>query len=480
MKFIRLIIYQCLIAFVLVFGISGCTKLVTVSSPATSVTDASVYSADATAIAVLTGLYIQLSQTQYFSPGGLPTLSEYAGLSADELTLWSGANNPNSLAYYTNTLSVSAGGTEYWGLNYGNIYTCNAAIEGLTSSTTLTPSVKQQLLGESKFMRAFYYFYLVNLYGDLAVPLTTNYTSNENLPRASIAEVYMQIIADLKDAQNLLGSDFLDATLLNQSPQRIRPTKWAATALLARAYLYSGNWAGADSAASSVIGNAQFSLTSLDSVFLANSSETIWSLQPVTTGITNTQDGELFILPSSGPNSAIPNPVYLSNGLLDNFETGDQRRINWVDSVTVGTDTFYYPFKYKVNAQDTAVVEYLMMLRLGEQFLIRAEAEAEGAGNGLSAAIADLNVIRNRAGLNNTTASTQADILAAILHERQVELFTELGQRWFDLKRTKAIDAVMNLACSVKGTTWNTNQQLYPLPLLDIQEDPKLTQNPGY
>ncbi len=106
---------------------------------------------------------------------------------------------------------------------------------------------------------------------------------------------------------------------------------------------------------------------------------------------------KLFILPASGPD---PNsrPVYLSNNLLNSFEPGDIRRSEWVDSVISGHITYYYPFKYKVNKAGAAVSEYLMMLRLGEQYLIRAEARAQ---QGKTAdALSDINTIRSAQSLS--------------------------------------------------------------------------------
>ncbi len=67
--------------------------------------------------------------------------------------------------------------------------------------------------------------------------------------------------------------------------------------------------------------------------------------------------------------------------------------------------------------------------------------------------------------------------MAAILHERQVELFTELGHRWLDLKRTGMADTVL----APLKPQWNTNAQLYPIPASDLLIDPNLRpQNPGY
>ncbi len=119
-----------------------------------------------------------------------------------------------------------------------------------------------------------------------------------------------------------------------------------------------------------------------------------------------------------------------------------------------------------------------MVLRLAEQYLIRAEARAETGD--LTGALDDLNVIRSRAGLANSTASTQEEILAAILHERQTELFTEWGHRWLDLKRTGNVDDVMPTVAAEKGGSWETTDQFYPVPLSEIDRNPNLTQTPGY
>jgi len=469
------------LSFALSFG--SCKKLIDISPPATAVTGASVYSSDATATAVLTGLYTQISGTSYATTG-FPTISLFAGLSADELTLWSGVSNTIQIAYYRNYLSANpSAGSEMWYTCYPYIFICNLAIEGLNLATALTPAVKQQLIGEAKFMRALFYFYLVNFYGDVPIVLSSDYKANATLARAPKGQVWEQIIADLIDAQGLLSMNYLKADARGTTTERVRPTKWAATALLARAYLYTSDWMNAEAQSTIVINNSSlYSLNSLNNVFLKNSSEAIWQLQPVTSGITNTQDAYFFIIPSTGLSSSWP--VYLSNSLLNSFEAGDQRRINWVGKYTDTTTNphrdYFYPFKYKVNTLNAAVTEYLMMLRLGEQYLIRAEARAQQ--NNINSAQSDLNAIRVRAGLLSTAANDKTSLLTAILHERQMELFTEFGQRWLDLKRTGNVDAVMSAVMPSKanGAIWQSYQQLYPLPLADIQKDPNLAQTSGY
>jgi hypothetical protein len=435
----------------------------------------------------MTNIYTTQSKATTLT-GFLTGITGLAGLSADDFLYKNTGAGPAQYYYLNNLTATAPSNTDtFWTNIYFMIYQCNATIEGLTTSSTLTPAVKQQLMGEAKFMRAFGYFYLVNFYGNVPLVLTTDYTVNATVVRSSTDQVYTQIIADLKDADKLLSSNYLGASLLTTTPERVRPTKWAAEALLARTYLYTKDWPDAVTQSTAVIANVNlFSLVNLDDVFLKNSNEAIWQLQPVGQGA-NTNDGVLFVIPSTGLNQV--QSISLSNGVLNSFEPNDDRKTHWVGSVTVSGTTYFFPYKYKKTLDPNIVsvanmTEYEMVLRLGEQFLIRAEAEANGAAGGLSAAISDLNIIRARAGLGNYAGSTtdQTAVLNAIYHERRVELFSEWGHRWLDLKRTGMLDAVMGAggACAAKGGTWNTNQQLYPIPLSELQANPKLVQNPGY
>ena len=474
------------IVFFVLFQIS-CRKLVEVDAPVTSLNANNVYTNNTTAVAVLTGVYINMSSPSSLSNGTLSAISVYTGASSDELGIYGGTSNGNStlVQFYSNALTNASNET-YWENIYSYLETVNSALEGLSASSSLTPEVKQQLVGEAKFLRAFFNFYLVTLYGDVPLVTSSNYEVNALLPRAPKVQVWRQIISDLTDAKSLLNANFLDPTLENLTDERVRPTKWAATALLARAYLYTSNYDSAAMQATEVINNAGlFSLDTLNGVFLKNSTEAIWQLQPVNIGW-NTQDAQVFILPvPAGPTDpGDQNPVYLSSYLLNSFEPGDQRRLNWVDSIVVSGITYYYSYKYKSATSNAPVTEYTMVLRLAELYLIRAEAEAQL--NDLSDATSDLNMIRSRAYLPNIASiisSSQASLLVAIQHERQVELFTEWGHRWLDLKRTGTVNSVMGSpggVCSAKGGIWKSDWQLYPIPLYELQQDANLTQNLGY
>lgn len=482
----------CLLAFTTVFS---CNKLVEVPAPVTELTSSNVFAENSTAAAVLTGVYAELSGNgSAIATGSIAELSLGAGLSADELSLYGGGSNTTDLpllASYLDEwtaglphddLTYDSNSASYWSIFYQELYVVNKALEQLNISNSLTPAVKQQLTGEAKFLRAFFYFYLVNLYGDVPLTTSSDYKGNAVLARSSTKLVYQQIVADLVSAQSLLSNGYVAADAETGTTERVRPNKWVATALLARAYLYTGDWADAIKQSTAIISNSSvYSLAALNSVFLKNSSEAIWQLQPVNVGW-NTWDALVFVLPPSGPSPGSfigTHPVYLSPELESSFEPGDQRNIDWIGNVTVSGTTYYYPYKYKSATINAPVTEYTMVLRLGEQYLIRAEAEAENGDTG--DAITDLNTIRNRAGLPAYAGATdKTSLLAAILHERQVELFAEWGHRWLDLKRTGNIDAVMTVVAPTKGTTWNPDWALYPLPLYDITQDPKLTQNPGY
>jgi len=469
--------------FFATFVFESCTKLVEVAVPTDRIVDRSVYTNEETAIAVLTGIYINMSQAGTFT--GNRSISLFAGLSADELVLYDGVVVGSYQSYYQNNLSAIDGtGSENWAPLYNYIFRCNAAIEGLQSTTSLDQAVRQQLLGEAKFLRAFQYFYLVATFGDVPIVLSADYNVNETLARSPREDVFKLIIADLEEAKSLLSTEYLDKSLRPYSGdgERVRPTSWAASALLARIYLYKGDYAGAEAQSTLVINNAaMYDLTPINDVFLKNSLEAIWQLQPVTFAH-NTEDGFMFVLPDSGPDMEGNRSFYISDQLLNSFEAGDQRTKigNWVNSVTVDGVTYHYPYKYKIGEIDAPASEYLMVLRLGEQYLIRAEARAQL--NNISEAQSDLNRIRRRAGLPDTDAIDKTGLLSAILHERQVELFTEWGHRWLDLKRTGNVDRVMSLVTPLKanGNAWRPFQQWYPLPFSDIQKGPNLVQNPGY
>ncbi|HET6996092.1 MAG TPA: RagB/SusD family nutrient uptake outer membrane protein, partial [Chitinophagaceae bacterium] len=370
----------------------SCKKFVEVPPPDYNITGDVVFTDDASAISVLTELYSSFNRNPIQGGFSAGSIFLFAGLAVDEYKLNGGIITPNYVGYYTNALTADPtkpSGSEHWTFLYNAVFKCNAAIEGLNASTTLLPLVKKQLLGEAKFMRAFFYFYLVNMFGDVPLALSTDPEINTLLPRSSKESVYDQIKKDLTEAKEQLSDNFLDPTLLVNTTERVRPTKWAAMALLARVYLYTGEWTNAEAQSTAVISNtALFNLPdSLNDVFLKNGKEAIWQIQPTDASF-NTFDARTLIIPASGPSpGSLGNPVQLSPFLLNSFESNDKRAINgkWINSVTAGATIYKFPYKYKIYLPNSSInagtgtinmTEYFMVLRLGEQYLIRAEARA--------------------------------------------------------------------------------------------------------
>lgn len=473
-----------LLIIILFSCIISCKKFITVGPPLTTVNSYVVFENDAQAASVLTGIYTELMKKPLTSGapggGGLLALSVFPGLSADELVT-TDITGKTLFPYYSNSLlNTIPANADFWSQIYPIIYSANSAIEGLNNSKGISNNVKQQLLGEAKFVRAICYFYLVNLYGDVPLVLSTDFELNRLLPRTSKDSVWSKIKEDLLSAKSLLSEKYLQANVISESVDRVRPTTWAASALLARVYLYTANYEGAISESSIVINNnSLFGIVPLNEVFKMNSQEAIWQLMPVGSGVTaNTREGSLFNLPSNGPSSS--RNIYLSDYVVNSFSPDDQRgqKGNWINYVTARGKRYYYPYKYKIGAVNTSVQEYSMVLRLAELFLIRAESKA-WLGD-IPGAASDLDIIRNRAGLPNTTANDKETLLTANLDERQVELFSEWGHRWLDLKRTGIVDSVMSIVTPTKGGSWNHNWQFYPIRNFEILRSPNVTQNPGY
>lgn len=464
--------------FMCVGSFCGCTRLVDVPTPSTSINAGNIYEDDATAIAAVTAIYAKMSAgTLRSSP--FTSLSLYCGLSADEYNLYSGVTDQTLLEYYMNALSSSYS-TSYdvWANLYPIIYLANLSMEGINGSTKLNAKVKQQLMGECHFVRAYCYFFLVNLYGDVPLVLGTDYKLNSQMSRMTSTVVWDQIKTDLIEAKKLLRPAYLDSKLLETATERVRPCQATASALLSRLYLYNKDYTNAEIEATSIIQQTNLYQieTDISKTFLKGNHETIWQLQPVAIGW-NTPEARLFILPSSGPSNSFP--IYLSDNLLNSFEAGDIRKDVWIGRTSVGFNTYYYSHKYKSATLNDPVTEYTTPLRLSEQFLIRAEARVENGK--IIEGVTDLDVIRGKSGLQGYKGQNDKEhLLAAILQERRVELFSEYGNRWLDLKRTGNVNSVMTEATGEKGGSWKKEWQFYPIRSSELLKSPNIRQNPGY
>jgi len=431
-------------------AIVSCKKLVSIDSPPDQLTPDKVFNNTSSVTAATVDMYTLLGTVdQNFIPP--------VGTYTDELVT-TRVDATSSEFSKSSLTPVNSSVLSIWQNLYATIYKANAIITGLQGIVSIPDSIKNQCLGEALFMRAYGHFLLTNIFGDVPLVTTTNVTLNASAKRASSTVVNQQVIADLKQAALLLP------TAYTGDGEKVRANKWAATALLAKVYLFTGDFPDAESEASLIINSGQYTLTDLNSVFLANSNEAIlqlWNINGYTT---------LNSVPFSGIAT-----YQVATSLLNSFESGDNRLSAWVNSTFLSGTTYYYPYKYKLNSPSSGgTSEYTMYLRLGDIYLIRAESRAQQ--NNLTGAATDLNAIRNRAGLSGTLAGTQSAMLSAIYHERQVELFDEAGNRFFDLKRTGIINTVLG---QIKPL-WKPTGNLFPIPQSDELKDPFLTQNPGY
>ncbi len=439
----------------LVLGLlaGSCKKMITVGTPENQLTTDKVFSDSTAALAALLNTYA------LFNISIESTITPYWGLYADELDYSNG--DQGTLEFSRSNLSAdNATNLNNWKNLYTAIYQCNDIISQLQNAFQITAATRMEFIGEAKFLRAYAYFYLVNSYGQIPLVMGTDVKANSMLPNTDADLVYAQIKADLLDASNALAPDY-------RGDGKVRANRWAALALLARVYLYQQDWVDAESSASNVINSGLYlPLENPSQVFLANSTETIlqcWTQY----GYTNS--GTILI-----PDGSLPN-FTLSNHFMGQLENGDARVGAWMDSVVQNGMVYYYPFKYHNRAPNTLSPEYLTMLRVTEQILIRAEARARQ--NNLTGANEDLNMVRSRAALPNMSAADMPSVLKAIMHERQVELFAEWGHRFFDLKRTGSLNQVIG---SYKPDWRTDTSSLFPIPRQELVLDPNLKQNPGY
>ncbi len=435
---------------------SSCKKFVELGPPPTQTVQSDVFKTDPTATSAILGLY-----SSNTLPNTVLYYSTVPGMSADDVQYNTASTIYDEFENNAITTINSMNENNVWFGSYTLIKNANFAINGLTASQTLTPSVKDQLLGEAKFLRAYAYFYLVNLYGDVPLALSDDPLANATLPRTPAAQVWAQIVKDLTEAQAGLPAAYVGTF-------RARINKWAATTLLARVYLYQKDWVNAEAQTTQVInaGPGTYTLQTPANTFINTSNEIIWQIAN-TTGV-STLGANYLSATGVVPNFSLYDTIYKS------FEAADLRKTNWAAVTTVSGKNYYHVNKYKVRTGTGN--EYNIALRFAELYLVRAEARAQQ--NNLSGAKSDVDVIRTRAGLGALSATiNQPQLLLAIEQERKVELFGEWGHRWLDLKRTNRADAVIG---GQKPATWSATDVLYPIPENQRVANPSLSQNQGY
>lgn len=439
---------------------AACSDLIDVDIPKNQLVAETVFSDSASAHAVALNVYARLETT--IDPLLAINLNAYT----DDL-VYSGSS-PGLLEFYQGRLTaVNSTNRNIWARLYACIYQCNDVLENMEINPVVFGKNASGLAGEMLFLRAYAYFLLVNLYGDVPLVDGTDVNKHARAGRIDAGAVYDQMIVDLTTATDQLP-------LAYPTAEKARATRWAALALLARISLYRERWKLAEAYASEVIESGNFSLldgSAITEVFAEDNAEAIFQLA--------TQQGYPTVSPQLLPTSATTVPQYfLSADLLIDMEADDLRRSNWVGEMTVTVEgeptVYYFPRKYINTATNIVRSEYLNVLRLAELYLIRAEARAQlgnlvGGGN-------DVTKVRERAGVDVPMPEAASEMLAVIKRERRLELFMEGNHRFFDLKRWGMLDDEVG---SMKPQ-WISGSALLPIPEEEIRYNRNMTQNPGY
>jgi hypothetical protein len=382
---------------------------------------------------------------------------------------------------------------------YPGILSCNLVIKnvpGMNIDTTL----KNRIVGEAKFLRANYYFILVRYFGDIPL-ITVPQTPSDNLypARTAKADVYNQIVADLKDAITLLppkenyeGSDVG------------RASKGAAIGTLAKVYLTLGDYADVvplcqQVTAMGYILNANYA-DNFDPAH-KNSAESLFEVQysgNTTFGFFDDLNQASWTSPFMGPrNTNFVGGAYGWNQptqeFVDSYETGDARKDmtilyqgcpdfngNVYNSTfsTTGYNVRKFLVPTSVSPQYNTSPEDFPVLRYADILLMESEALNETGQT--SQAEVPLNLVRERAGLPAIQPGLSKDNFRnAVLHERRIELAFE-GQRWFDLIRINNGQYGLDFLHSIGKTNATAKNLLMPIPQAELDANPNLTQNTGY
>lgn len=348
---------------------SSCEDFVDVELPDNRIVSETVFTNDETANSAVMGIYNELFKAD-FANGDFSSVTMLGELAADNFQT-TVINDALREFEDNDLLTNNSYNLNLWSSAYNIIYMCNSVIEGLNTFQGVSEKTKDKLMAEAQFVRAFVYFHLVNLYGDIPLIQTTDYRENALAYRNSITEVYELIIDDLESAAAILDPTF-------DNDERLRANKFTALALLARVHLFLEDWEKAETLSTQVINNSEnyTLLNNLDEVFLANSKEAIWQISPAGRGALSltTNEARVFVITGPPPNSQ--QPIALTTDFLNVFDEEDLRFQHWVGEFNTESHVYHYPFKYKNNRSEAKIIEYSMAMRLAEQYLIRAEARA--------------------------------------------------------------------------------------------------------
>lgn len=412
----------------------------------------------------------------------------FAELPSDEAVVGGDGSQPGltELDFFTYTPRTKVL-NDFWKLNYQGITQCNTVIDKVPG-IAMEEGLKSRIIGEATLLRAYYYFLLTQVFGD--VPLLTKVTPPDELkmPAAPRAEVYRQIIADCDFAANVLPVQY-------EASDVGRATRGAAFALAAKTHLYQQNWNQVVEYVAKVKALNVYSLVAdYQDNFrenTQNNSESVWEIQHTNLelGVGNSLNQWWASKKFNGGYGF----AEVTQSYFDAFEAGDPRRQFTIASNNEPyfgliyknsfASTKHSPRKY-LQTDSTATqkadgdINYTA-IRYAEVLLWEAEALTEL--NRIGEAEAPLEQVRARSraqaadpamALPAVTGLDQTAMREAVRHERQVELGFEM-HRFFDLVRWGVAEQLLPDFQAGK-------HELFPLPQTELDLNPTLRQNPGY
>lgn len=510
-------IHKTLVVLGLMVSSSSCNNMLNPEPVGTQTVDVT-FTDFSGSLAAVNGIYNVLSGGNLYR-GNNNML--YIDLASDDIMNQSKVTSSSySLVDYFELVANNSQTFELWDDFYKIIYRSNLVINRVPSIEYPTAQIrnsagtlfKDQFVGEAKFMRAFAYFNLMRLFGD--VPLRTSEIKSAgevNIPRTPTAQVYNQIIEDLKDAAVKLPPSYSGS---GNGNERGRPTRWSALAMLADVFLTQKNYSEARTTANQILSQSGLSLNARYTDNFAarggqeNSSESLFEVQFSNGGLgngtaplgnnygfimgaTNETNGGVVSLASYRPTNNLDpeNESGFRGGLIQEFEEGDLRRDVCFAQGRSGTGVIQWlTVKHHVAGSGAVGQANFPIYRFAEVILILAEATNESSvldANSLE----QLNRLRRRAfGLPLSTASPQRDIAAGLTQaqyrelirsERRKELAME-NKRWFDLVRYGFDYTNLVLKSNQQRNNFTREKMLFPIAQIEIINNPQLTQNAGY
>ena len=464
--------------------------------------EANWWKTETQAISSLNGCYAVLRNGQIGGTSNLSmeNVSPNSYNMSGEIALATGNHTPGNVSDFMNK----------WDVNYQGIGRVNTLLDNI-DKILMDPALNERIKAEAYFLRALFYYNLVNYFSGVPLILESpNFENHGKLPRNTRQEVLSQVITDLDNAISVLPVSYTGSDIG-------RATKGAALALKTRVLLYESRWTEAAQSAKAVMDLKKYELfPDYRGLFMLENEgnkEVIFDIQFKVPEYSNSFDNLLEVQMNVAPTLDLVNSYLMSDGksigespLYDPanpYENRDPRMHKTIvipgymfRGAIVKSSKYFstgYGFKkyttYKDDVAQPTIINSeinFILLRYADILLMYAEAQNEAAGSDASVYEA-LHQIRLRAGMPDVTPDLSKEQMREVIrHERRIELASE-GLYYDDIRRWRTAETVMNANVRnskgevVQVRTFNAQRDyLWPIHEITKQENPNLEQNPNY